>query len=102
MNSKPKVYLSGVALVLFCAATSAHAEIVILSSGRTLSVKGHREDGGSVVLQMRSGGDEQAGSEDGADDGEGDLLQRGEIEGHFGNSLNVAAGPSSRSPGTGA
>ncbi len=57
MNSKPRVYLSGVALALFCAATSAHAEIVILSSGRTLSVKGHREEGSSVVLQMRSGGE---------------------------------------------
>jgi transglycosylase-like protein with SLT domain len=57
MNSKPRVYLSGAALALFCAATSAHAEIVILSSGRTLSVKGHREDGSSVVLQMRSGGE---------------------------------------------
>jgi Transglycosylase SLT domain len=57
MNSKPRVYLSGVALALLCAATSAHAEIVILSSGRTLSVKGHREDGSSVVLQMRSGGE---------------------------------------------
>jgi hypothetical protein len=57
MNSKPRVYLSGVALALFCAATSAHAEIVILSSGRTLSVNGHREDGNAVVLQMRSGGE---------------------------------------------
>jgi hypothetical protein len=46
-----------VGLALFCAATSAHAEIVVLSSGRTLSVKGHREDGNSMVLQMRSGGE---------------------------------------------
>ena len=57
MTSKPKVCLSGVALVLFCAATSAHAEIVVLSSGRTLSVKGHRVDGDSMVLQMRGGGE---------------------------------------------
>lgn len=57
MNSRPRVYLSGVALALLCAATSAHAEIVILSSGRTLSVKGHREDGNSMVLQLRGGGE---------------------------------------------
>jgi soluble lytic murein transglycosylase-like protein len=57
MTSKPKVCLAGVALVLFCAATSAHAEIVVWSSGGTLSVKGHRVDGDSMVLQMRGGGE---------------------------------------------
>jgi hypothetical protein len=35
----------------------ASAEIVMLSSGRTLSVKGHRDDGDSVVLTLRSGGE---------------------------------------------
>ena len=42
---------------LFCTAVSAQAEIVVLSSGRTLSVKGHRVDGESIVLQMRGGGE---------------------------------------------
>ena len=57
MTPKLKVYLTGVALGLLCTATSAHAEIVVLTSGRTLSVKGHRVDGESIVLQMRSGGE---------------------------------------------
>ena len=39
------------------AATPASAEIVFLSSGRTLSVKGHRADGDTVVLTLRSGGE---------------------------------------------
>jgi soluble lytic murein transglycosylase-like protein len=61
MNSKLKLYLSGVAFALFCTATSAHAEIVVLTSGRTLSVKGHRVDGESVILQMRTGGEVTCG-----------------------------------------
>ena len=35
----------------------ASAEIVFLSSGRTLSVKGHRVDGDTIVLTLRSGGE---------------------------------------------
>lgn len=35
----------------------ASAEIVVLSSGRTLSVKSHRYDGDSVVLTLRGGGE---------------------------------------------
>jgi hypothetical protein len=57
MNPKLRIFLSGVAFALFCTATSAHAEIVVLSSGRTLSVKGHRVDGESVILKMRTGGE---------------------------------------------
>ena len=34
------------------------------------------------------GGNEQAGGEESADDGKSDLLQRTEIESHFGYSLN--------------
>ena len=30
---------------------------MVLTSGRTLSVKGHRGDGDSIVLQMRNGGE---------------------------------------------
>lgn len=35
----------------------ASAEIVFLSSGRTLSVKDHRIDGDSIVLKLRTGGE---------------------------------------------
>jgi soluble lytic murein transglycosylase-like protein len=35
----------------------ASAEIVFMTSGRTLSVKTHRNDGESVVLTLRSGGE---------------------------------------------
>jgi soluble lytic murein transglycosylase-like protein len=38
-------------------AIPASAEIVILSSGRTLSVKSHRVDGDHIVLTLRSGGE---------------------------------------------
>jgi hypothetical protein len=39
------------------AATPASAEIVFLSSGRTLSVTAHRLDGENIVLTLRSGGE---------------------------------------------
>lgn len=47
------------AVTLACVglAASAHAEIVHLTSGRTLSVKGHRVDGERIVLTLRGGGD---------------------------------------------
>ena len=38
-------------------AVPASAEIVVLTSGRTMSVKGHRIDGNSIVLTLRSGGE---------------------------------------------
>ena len=38
-------------------ASAASAEIVMLTSGRTLSVKAHKIDGESVVLTLRSGGE---------------------------------------------
>lgn len=43
--------------VLLGFGTIAQAEIVFLSSGRTLSVKSHRVDGDNVVLTLRSGGE---------------------------------------------
>ena len=43
--------------VLQAAAIPAAAEIVFLSSGRTLSVKAHRLEGESIVLTLRSGGE---------------------------------------------
>lgn len=39
------------------AAPPAAAEIVVLTSGRTMSVKGHRFDGNSIILTLRSGGE---------------------------------------------
>jgi soluble lytic murein transglycosylase-like protein len=38
-------------------AAPAHAEIVFLTSGRTLSVKGHQIQGDSIVLALRTGGE---------------------------------------------
>jgi soluble lytic murein transglycosylase-like protein len=45
------------AFALLFTAGPAHAELVLLTSGSTLSVKGHRIDGESIVLQMRNGGE---------------------------------------------
>lgn len=39
------------------AAAPASADIVLLTSGRTLSVKAHRYEGDSIVLSLRSGGE---------------------------------------------
>src|SRR5262245_16410306 len=43
--------------VLAGTAVPASAEIVVLSSKRTLSVKSHRFEGDSVILTLRSGGE---------------------------------------------
>src|SRR5262249_22608789 len=43
--------------VLLAGASLASAEIVFLTSGRTLSVKGHREAGDAITLTLRSGGE---------------------------------------------
>lgn len=45
--------------VLFALVTAgpAAAEIVVLTSGRTMSVKAHRFDGDSIVLTLRNGGE---------------------------------------------
>lgn len=44
-------------LVWAVTAVPASADIVVLSSKRTLSVKSHRFDGDSVILTLRSGGE---------------------------------------------
>ena len=49
--------LSLATLALVLPAVPADAEIVFLTSGRTLSVKGHRAEGDTVVLRLRSGGE---------------------------------------------
>jgi hypothetical protein len=46
-----------VALVLSTCASEAQAEIVFLSSGRSLSVKSHRVEGDVIVLSLRAGGE---------------------------------------------
>lgn len=55
----PKMVRLGVATCVLVAASSslAAAEIVYMVSGRTLSVKGHKKAGESVVLTLRGGGD---------------------------------------------
>jgi transglycosylase-like protein with SLT domain len=45
------------ALGLLCVAAPARAELVFFSSGRSLSVKGHRTDGDRLVLSLRNGGE---------------------------------------------
>ena len=50
--------LAGATTVLVLAGCSfASAEIVFLTSGRTLSVKGHHESGESITLTLRTGGE---------------------------------------------
>jgi hypothetical protein len=44
-------------VVIMLAAVPVRAELVFFSSGRALSVKGHRVDGDSLVLLLRSGGE---------------------------------------------
>src|SRR5690349_18767051 len=51
------VLASAVATAVLACAVPAHAELVFFSTGRTMSVKGHRADGDSLVLMLRSGGE---------------------------------------------
>ena len=55
MNLRARILAAGT-LTLAGTAVPASAEIVYLSSGRTLSVKEHRLDGELIVLTLRSGG----------------------------------------------
>jgi Transglycosylase SLT domain len=57
MKLKVALSLSAAILVLVGTAVPASAEIVVLSSGRTLSVKGHRLVGESIILTLRAGGE---------------------------------------------
>jgi len=58
MQPNAKRVVSFVAfLSLVASAAPARAEIVFFSSGRTMSLKGHRVDGDSVVLELRAGGE---------------------------------------------
>ena len=55
MNFRALGFVSLAALALLATALPASAEIVFLTSGRTLSVKTHKIDGESIVLTLRSG-----------------------------------------------
>jgi hypothetical protein len=56
MKPKASAFLSVAILALLVTAVPASAEIVFLTSGRTLSVKTHKIEGDSIVLTLRSGG----------------------------------------------
>jgi soluble lytic murein transglycosylase-like protein len=49
--------LAAIVLVCLAAALPARAELAFFASGQTMSIKGHRVDGDSVVLSLRSGGE---------------------------------------------
>src|SRR5436190_12784989 len=51
------VLTSAVIMAVLACATPAHAELVFFATGRTMSVKGHRAEGDSLVLTLRSGGE---------------------------------------------
>jgi hypothetical protein len=57
MNLNGAVLFSAAMLALAGTAVPASAEIVFLTSGRTLSVKSHKVEGESIVLTLRSGGE---------------------------------------------
>ena len=58
MGMRTRQALGFVAVVSFVAlAAPASAELVYFNTGRTMSVKSHRVDGDSLVLQLRNGGE---------------------------------------------
>lgn len=58
-SSFARIVLVSVVSFVVCtlAATDARAELVFFANGNTMSVKGHRTDGRSLVLLLRSGGE---------------------------------------------
>src|SRR5687768_3164288 len=57
MNRRALLCTSLASLIWAGTAVPASADIVVLSSKRTLSVKSHRIDGDSIILTLRSGGE---------------------------------------------
>ena len=57
MKTKVLLFLSALTFVLVGTASPASAEIVFLTSGKSLSVKAHRIDGESIILTLRGGGE---------------------------------------------
>jgi soluble lytic murein transglycosylase-like protein len=56
MNSRLPILAGLATLALLGTALPASAELVFLTSGRTLSVKSHQVDGETMILTLRSGG----------------------------------------------
>ena len=56
MTSRWSIAALAAAFAVLTAAPAA-GEIIVLSSGRTLSVKGHRFEGDTIVLTLRTGGE---------------------------------------------
>ena len=56
MTSRWSIAALAATFALMIAAPAA-GEIIVLSSGRTLSVKGHRVEGDAIVLTLRTGGE---------------------------------------------
>lgn len=56
MTSRWSIAVLAAAFAVLTAAPAA-GEIIVLSSGRTLSVKGHRYQGDSIILTLRTGGE---------------------------------------------
>lgn len=57
MISKLPILAAAWALAFAATPAPAHADIVVLTSGKTLSVNSHRVEADTVVLGMRSGGE---------------------------------------------
>jgi soluble lytic murein transglycosylase-like protein len=57
MKTQTLSFVCASILAFLALAVPASAEIVVLTSGRTLSVKSHRVDGDLIVLTLRTGGD---------------------------------------------
>src|SRR5262249_27912931 len=64
MRTAGRLLTRGIAIRLLAAtvaigggASTARAELVFFASGGSLSVRAHREDGGSLVLSLRTGGE---------------------------------------------
>jgi soluble lytic murein transglycosylase-like protein len=57
MSFRIRKVAAAAAFALVCTVVPASAEIVHLTSGRTLSIKAHRLEGESIVLTLRSGGE---------------------------------------------
>jgi len=49
--------VAAVALAFTATAASARAEIIVLTSGRTINVKSHRVQGETIILTLRTGGE---------------------------------------------
>ena len=56
MTYRKWLYISA-AICALLTAVPANAEIVLLSSGRSLTIKSHRDDGDHIVLTLRDGGE---------------------------------------------